>query len=176
MRPKILTLSLFLIFTETLGLAFAAGQDLNAQTSGAQVMTLLKAEVTGVEGKEWNVITVELTPGAVDTRHFHPGVELVYVLEGAGFLEVDGKPPVALNLGTVVALHPKYSHVLKNASRTQSLKILVVLLLERGQQLSMLANGVAPRHQEGGGQLPYVDGRQQKTNEQKNSTRPGLVF
>ncbi|MGH9782925.1 MAG: cupin domain-containing protein, partial [Terriglobia bacterium] len=112
------------LFAGMLVLVIAAGQDLNAQTGEPQVTTMLKADVAGVDGKEWNVITVELTPGAIDTRHFHPGVELVYVLEGAGFLEVDGKSPVALNPGTVAALHPKHSHVLKNTSRTQTLKVL----------------------------------------------------
>src|SRR3989442_3915059 len=34
------------------------------------------ADAAGAEGREWNVVTVELAPGAVDARHFHPGVEL----------------------------------------------------------------------------------------------------
>lgn len=157
MRSTKLTLQLF---AGMLVLAIAAGQDLNAQTGESQVTTLLKTDVASVDGKEWNVITVELTPGAMDTRHFHPGVELVYVLEGAGFLEVDGKPPVALNPGTVAALHPKHSHVLKNTSRTQTLKVLVVLLLDKGQQRLMLAK----------------EGTPPKAAEQKNATRPGLVF
>jgi len=80
MRPRNLTL---LISAGMLALALIAGQDLNAQTVGPQVTTLLKTEVAGMEGMEWNVLTVELAPGAVDTRQFRPGVELVYVLEGA---------------------------------------------------------------------------------------------
>ncbi|MBI4400241.1 MAG: cupin domain-containing protein [Nitrospirae bacterium] len=174
MRQVILTL--FVIAAGTLSLAFAAGQDLNAQTSESQVTTLLKTDVAGVEGKEWNVITVELTPGTVDARRFHPSVELVYVLEGAGFLEVDGKPPVALNPGSVASLDPKQIHVLKNTSQTQTLKVLVVLLREKGQPRLTLANRGAPRHQEDGKQIPHLNGRQQKTNEQKHSTSPGLVF
>jgi len=158
MRQAILTL--FVIAAGTLTLTFAAGRDVNAQTIGPQVTNLLKTDVAGVEGKEWNVITVELTPGAVDTRHFHPGVELVYVLEGAGFLEVDGKPPVALNLGAVAALHPKHSHVLKNTSKTQTLRVLVVLFLDKGQQHLMFAKQGTPP----------------KAAEQKKSTRSGLVF
>src|SRR5207245_9313500 len=56
-----------------------------------------------------------------------PGVELVYVLEGAGYLEADGKPKVALNPGAVTTIQPKQRHVLKNASQTRPLKALVVL-------------------------------------------------
>lgn len=174
MRQMILTL--FVIAAGTLSLAFAAGQDLNTQTVGPQVTRLLKTDVAGVESKEWNVMTVELAPGAADARHSYPGVELVYVLEGAGFLEVDGKPPVALNPGVVAALNPKQIHVLKNTSQTQTLKALVVLLLEKGPQRPLLANQGAPRHQGGGEPMSNGDLRQQKTNEQNNSTHTGLVF
>jgi len=170
------TKSTLQLFAGMLVFAIAAGQDLNAKASEPQVTTLLKPDAAGAEGKEWNVITVELAPGAVDARHSYPGVELVYVLEGAGFLEVDGKPPVALNPETVAALHPKHSHVLKNTSRTQTLKVLVVLLLDKGQQRPMLAKRGAPRHQGGAEPISKGDGRDQKTNEQNNSTRTGLVF
>ena len=84
-------------------------------------------DAAGADGEEWKVVTVELAPGATDARHFHPGVELVYVLEGAGYLEADGKPKVALNPGAVTTLQPKQAHVLKNASQTRPLKVLVVL-------------------------------------------------
>jgi len=90
------------------------------------------ADVAGAEGREWKVVTVELAPGTADARHFQPGVELVYVLEGAGYLEADGKPKVALNPGAVTTLQPKQSHVLKNASQTRPLKVLVVLHLQNG--------------------------------------------
>jgi len=143
-------LSLFLIVVGVL--ALAAGQAANAQTSGVQVNTRAKAEVAGVEGKKWNVSTVELAPGAVDARHVHPGAELVYVLEGAGVLDVDGNSSVALKPGTVVALTPHHRHALKNTSQTQRLKVLVVLSRENG------------------------DGRQQKATDQNQSTPPGLIF
>jgi len=89
--------------------------------------SLAIADAAGVEGGEWKVVTVELAPGTADARHFRPGVELVYVLEGAGYLEADGKPKVALNPGAVTTLQPKQGHVLKNASQTRPLKVLVVL-------------------------------------------------
>lgn len=85
------------------------------------------ADAAGVEGREWKVVTVELAPGTADARHFRPGVELVYVLEGAGYLEADGKPPITLNPGAVTTVQPKQGHVLKNASQIRTLKVLVVL-------------------------------------------------
>ena len=85
------------------------------------------ADVAVADGKEWKVVTIELSPGTVDAWHFHPGAELVYVLEGAGLLEVDGKPSVTLNPRVATTLQPKQDHVLKNASQTRPLKVLVVL-------------------------------------------------
>ena len=90
------------------------------------------ADVAGAEDREWKVVTVELAPGTADARHFQPGVELVYVLEGAGYLEADGKPKVALNPGAVTTIQPKQAHVLKNASQTRPLKVLVVLRSQTG--------------------------------------------
>jgi quercetin dioxygenase-like cupin family protein len=84
-------------------------------------------EAAGAEGREWKVVTVELAPGTADARQFQPGVELVYVLEGAGYLEAAGKPKVALSSGAVTTLQPKQGHVLKNASQTRPLRVLVVL-------------------------------------------------
>jgi quercetin dioxygenase-like cupin family protein len=157
---RLMMLALFLIFAGTSAFATAAGQDQNAQASGPQVTTISKTDVAGVEDKEREVIAVELAPGAVDARHFYSGVELVYVLEGAGRLEVDGMPLVALHLGAVAALNPKQIHVLKNTSQTQTLKVVVVLLREKGQPRLTLANrGTSP-----------------KSVEQNNSTVPGLVF
>lgn len=157
---RLTMLALFLIFAGTSAFATAAGQDQNAQASGLQVTTISKTDVAGVEDKEREVITVELAPGAVEARHFYSGVELIYVLKGAGFLEMDGKPSVALNAGTVASLHQKHIHVLKNMSQAQTLKVLVVLLAEKGQPRLALANrGTSP-----------------KAVEQNNSTFPGLVF
>jgi quercetin dioxygenase-like cupin family protein len=157
---RIRKLALFMIIAATPALGLAAGHGLNAQTNGPQVTTILKTDVAGMEDKEWKVRTVELAPGAADARHFYSGVELVYVLKGAGRLEVDGKPFVALHPGAVAALNPKEIHVLKNTSQTQNLKVVLVLLREKGQPGLALGNrGASP-----------------KAVEEGNSMVPGLVF
>lgn len=161
-----LTMSaLFLIFAGTSALAIAAGRDVNAPTSGPQVTTILRTDVAGVNDKEWNLCTVELAPGAADARHFDPGVELVYVLDGAGRLEVEGEPFITLHSVAVAAVSPKQRHLLRNASQTQSLKVLFVLLREKAQSDLDLTN-----------RMPNVNTEQQKTVKRNNSTVPGLVY
>lgn len=160
---RITMVVLFLVFANTSVLAIAAGSDLNAQSSGPQVTRVLKTDVAEV--KEWRVRTVELAPGAVDARHFNSGVELVYVLEGTGRLEVEGKPFVALHPGAVAEVGPKKRHLLKNASQTQPLKVLVMLMPEKGQAGLDLTN-----------KTPKVNSKQQKAVEADNSRVLGLVF
>ena len=111
----------------------AAGLSSTANAAEPPVTTVSKS-VAGVDGQEWQIVTVELGPGATDARRFHPGLELVYVLEGAGSLEIDGDPPVSLNPGRVAALPQRRAHVLTNTSRTLTLKVLVVFSLKKAQQ------------------------------------------
>jgi quercetin dioxygenase-like cupin family protein len=75
-------------------------------------------------------------PGGALGRHFHPGPELIYVLEGALLLEQDGHPPVTLKAGDTVHLpsHPQSA----NASTTAQAKALVFLVGEKGQPIITL--------------------------------------
>lgn len=155
--------------------AIAEGRAPNAQTSMApQVINLLRTDGAGAAGQLWNVSTVELAAGAVDTRELHLSAQVVYVLEGAGSLAVDGKPPVALKPGTVVQFAPTHHHVFTNTSLTRPLKVLVIDLVETGQPRLVLANG-GTRQQKECQVTPNGDLSQQRTNEQ-NSTMKGLVF
>jgi quercetin dioxygenase-like cupin family protein len=99
-----------------------------------QLPTIPKSHAEGEDDREWSLVLVELAPGDVDARHFHPGFELMYVLEGVGNLEVDGEPPMALNPGTVAALPQDRRHVLKNTSPIGPLKVLVVFFIEKEQE------------------------------------------
>ena len=76
----------------TLGLAagiavgIAGTQVLNAQYAQQEPIkrtVLLKSDLEGIEGKEGVLFLAELAPGAVGGKHYHPGTELFYVLEGA---------------------------------------------------------------------------------------------
>ena len=155
--------------------AIAEGRAPNPQTpTEPQVINLLRTDGAGA-----NVSTVELAAGAIDARESRLGAQVVYVLEGAGSLAVDGKPPVALKGGTAVQFTPTHHHVLTNTSLTQPLKVLVVDLVETGQPRVVLANRGTRQQTEARQQkecqvLPNRD-LSQKTNEQDITTK-GLIF
>lgn len=124
----------------TLALVLAVGvavgaigtQVLNAQEPIKRTV-LFKTDLPGSPEKEALVINVELAPGAAAGKHYHPGHEFVYVLEGSGTLMVKGRRPVTLKAGDTTSLAPKVVHDVKNTSMTAPFKALVLAIYEKGQ-------------------------------------------
>ena len=106
---------------------------LNAQQVAATRTVLLKTDLAGLEGKEALMLTVAGGPGFVGGKHYHPGYEFAYVLEGSLILEVEGKPPATFKTGDTFHIPPKVVHSGKNASTTAPYKVLVFGLFEKGQ-------------------------------------------
>ena len=96
---------------------------------------LLKTDLAGTEGREGVVWAIEIAPGAATGKHYHPGHEFVYVLEGAGRTSVEGKPEATVRAGEVVYLPPGQVHETTNASATAPAKALVVYIGAKGQPL-----------------------------------------
>ncbi len=136
-----------------LGLTMAAGfvaggigsQVLDAQpTADIQPMAIQRTPLSKTDlegGKEANIYVAEIAPGARAGRHFHPGHEFVYVLEGAGTLEIDGQPPRLVKAGEHFSPALKQPHDLKNASQTEPVKVLAFLISEKGQPMAVMLEG-----------------------------------
>jgi quercetin dioxygenase-like cupin family protein len=93
---------------------------------------LLKTDLPGMEGKEFLVDQVELAPGAAGGKYYHPGNVFVYILEGSGGLEIDGKPAVTQQAGSIFHEPPKQVQDFRNASKTEALKLLVLFISGKG--------------------------------------------
>ncbi len=135
MKPTAILLAL----TLALGVAFGVvgNKQVSAQQQAIKRTSLQQIDLTGMEGKELNMWITEIAPGAASGRHYHSGHEAVYVLEGSYTLELEGKPPVTLKAGESVHNAPKLVHDAKNASTTAPVKLLVFLVGEKGQPLSV---------------------------------------
>jgi quercetin dioxygenase-like cupin family protein len=112
---------------------------------GSQVVTAQQAPVTrtiqqkdleGAAGREVVLYRAEAVPGGVAGKHYHPGPELIYILEGTMTVEPDGHPPMTLKEGESAYIALKHIHNAKNASPTAPLKVLVFLVGEKGQPLA----------------------------------------
>ena len=129
MNRTVLLLSVTLAVGITVGVI--GTQILKAQQEPIKRTVLLKTDLPGIEGKEARLILSEYAPGAAAGKHYHPGHEFVYLLEGSGVLEVEGKPPVTVNPGGVFYQPPNQVHNFKNPSTTNHLKLLVFFIPEK---------------------------------------------
>jgi quercetin dioxygenase-like cupin family protein len=109
---------------------------LSAQQQAIKRSELLKTDLEGMAGKEGIMYIAEFAPGAVAGKHFHPGPEFAYILDGSLTLEPQGQAPQTFKAGEAFHNPAKIVHDAKNASATAPAKVLVFLVGEKGQPLA----------------------------------------
>ena len=97
---------------------------------------LMRTDLEGIEGKEGVVYVADLAPGVVVGKHYHPGNDFAYILEGSVILEREGEPPITFGPGQVFHNVPRRVHSVKNASTTDGAKLLIFQLPEKGQPIA----------------------------------------
>src|SRR6266540_5489631 len=97
MRRVILALGLML----TLGIAMgvAATHVLSAQGERVRRTEILKTDLEGLERKEGHLWVVVIPPGQATGKHYHPGYEFIYTMDGTGVMQEEGKPDLAIKPG-----------------------------------------------------------------------------
>jgi quercetin dioxygenase-like cupin family protein len=96
---------------------------------------LFRGNLEGVEGKEIVIFIAELAPGAVGSKHYHPGPEFFYVIEGTLAHEPTGGPPHVMKAGDFGSNPNKAVHTIQNPSTTARAKAIDFLISEKGQPL-----------------------------------------
>ena len=96
MKLTAILLPLTLVFGVALGVVGTT--QVSAQQEAIKRTPLQKINLIGMEGKELNMWITEIAPGASSGKHYHPGHEAVYVLEGSYTLEIDGKQPLTVGM------------------------------------------------------------------------------
>ena len=115
----------------------AMGSRMVAAQQGAESRTvLLTKDLVGIDAYEVRMWRTDIGPGGAGAKHYHPGTECVYVLEGALNLEEAGAP-VQLKAGDAHCVPPKTVLVPRNASSTAPYKSLVVMIAPKGQPLAV---------------------------------------
>jgi len=105
---------------------------------GVKLESLLTAQLEGVEGTEVIVSRVVLPPDTGLPRHWHPGEEFAYVLEGSVIFRRDGKADMTLSQGDVAKVALKEIH--SAMSTDQGATILVFRVHEHGQPERVLVD------------------------------------
>jgi quercetin dioxygenase-like cupin family protein len=115
------------------GLALHAAR---AQQPGIRRTDLQRHDLS-VPGREVVQARVELDPGVASGRHWHPGEEIIYVLEGSLEYQVEGKPPVTLKAGDVLFIPAGTIHSAKNVGGGNGAE-LATYLVEKGKPLVVM--------------------------------------
>ena len=98
---------------------------------------LFRGSLEGVEGKEIVVFIAELAPGAVGSKHYHPGPEFFYVLEGTLAHEPAGGPLHMMKAGDFGSNPDRGVHAIQNPSTTARARAIDFLVSEKGQPLAI---------------------------------------
>jgi quercetin dioxygenase-like cupin family protein len=104
-------------------------------TGDTKVIVLSKSDLPG--GMEATTFMTEIPPGSSTPRHYHPGQELAYVLEGTGVMHELGKPSMPIKPGfTVTAYSPPdraaYVHWASNTGKTDIQRWLITAVTPKG--------------------------------------------
>jgi quercetin dioxygenase-like cupin family protein len=134
MKRRVVTVAATLVVGIAIGVITT--QALMAQPTPVTRTTLQQKDIEGAAGKEVIMYIADIIPGGVAGRHFHPGPEVAYVLEGTLIVEPDGQPPLTVKKGASFHNPAKAVHNAKNGSTTEPAKVLVVLVGEKGAPLS----------------------------------------
>ena len=102
------------------------------------VQTLIEEPLAQLPNAEVRVITLTVPPGAPSPPHEHTGPVFAYLLEGEIENQVDPNPPQKYKAGEYFYEPPMHVHrSLRNLSGTESAKILVFEVGEKGKQFTI---------------------------------------
>lgn len=129
MRP------LHIISKATLLAVLCVAPQAMAQTPlpGVTRIDLLRRDLSA-PGREIIQARINLAPETSAPRHSHPGEELVYVIEGAIEYQLDGQPPVTLNVGEVLFIPAGAVHAARSVGAGPAAE-LATYIVEKGEPL-----------------------------------------
>jgi len=100
--------------------------------------TLLTTQLETAEGTDLIMSRVVMPPNTELPKHWHPGQEFAYVLEGSAILRRDGKPDLTVSKGEVAKISLKEVHTA--VTTDQGATILVFRVHEHGQPERVLVD------------------------------------
>jgi quercetin dioxygenase-like cupin family protein len=107
-----------------------------AQQPGTRRTDLQRHDLSA-PGREVVQARVELARGVAFGKHWHPGEEIVYVLEGSLEYQVEGKPPTTLKAGDVLFIPARTIHAAKNVGSGNGAE-LATYVVEKGKPLVVM--------------------------------------
>ena len=117
--------------TIVLLLAIILSSITQAAADEVKLETLLKTQLEGVEGTEVIVSKVYIPANTSLPKHWHPGEEFVYILEGSVTLWQKGKENTTGNMGEIIKVPLKQVHT--GITGSDGVSLLVFRVHEQGK-------------------------------------------
>jgi quercetin dioxygenase-like cupin family protein len=110
----------------------------SVQQAPGLTRTDLQQHDLSVPGREVIQNRVDIAPEAPPIRHWHPGEEIIYVLEGTLEYEIDGQSPTRLSAGEALMVPAEAVHAVRNVGDGNATE-LATYVVEKGRPLLNLA-------------------------------------
>jgi quercetin dioxygenase-like cupin family protein len=110
----------------------------SVQQAPGLTRTDLQQHDLSVPGREAIQNRVDIAPEAPPIRHWHPGEEIIYVLEGTLEYEIDGQPPTSVSAGEALMVPAEAVHAVRNVGNGNATE-LATYVVEKGRPLLNLA-------------------------------------
>ncbi len=101
--------------------------------------TDLQQHDLSVPGREVIQNRVDIDPDAPAIRHWHPGEEIIYVLEGSLEYEIDGQLPMRVEAGGALTVPAEAVHAVRNVGGGSAAE-LATYVVEKDKPLLNLAD------------------------------------
>jgi quercetin dioxygenase-like cupin family protein len=118
-----------------LGQSNPPGAAASTQDEPIKRTVLFRGDLEGAPGKEIVVFVADLAHGAVGAKHYHPGPEFFYVLEGTLAHEPEGGSTHVMKTGAFGSNPNKAIHLIRNPSATERARVIDFLVAEKGQPI-----------------------------------------
>ena len=116
-------------------MAFAS-HNASAQQSGIKRTDLQKHDLS-IPGREAVQARIDFDAHSAFGKHYHPGEEIIYVLEGTLEYEVEGQGTVTLKAGEVLFIPAGTVHSAKNNTNAKASE-LATYVVEKGKPILVL--------------------------------------
>jgi quercetin dioxygenase-like cupin family protein len=100
--------------------------------------TDLQEHDLSIPGREVIQNRVEIEPDAPPIRHWHPGEEIIYVLEGMLEYSIDGEQPTVVAAGEALTVPAEAVHAVRNVGDGNAME-LATYVVEKDKPLLNLA-------------------------------------
>ena len=100
--------------------------------------TDLQQHDLSIPGREMIQNRVDIDPDAPAIRHWHPGEEIIYVLEGSLEYDIDGEPPRTVSAGEALTVPAEAVHSVRNVGGGSAAE-LAAYVVEKDKPLLNLA-------------------------------------